>query len=293
MIPKPSKKLTFLGLLKKLGYFKKPTKGIFPLLILILVLLSIYFRSELSSDRNKYTVSEVIDGDTVTIKGFDASVRYLGIDTPEILTENSPGDPLAEKARDLNRRIVNGKKVRLEFDKQKYDDYGRLLANVFVDNTFVNEEIVRSGLARALIIKPNEKYASRILEAEKQAKGERKGIWGNLSEFNPPPENKRFLIKPSQASRYVGERVVVRGKITDFRKSNKVLVLNMEDDLNLVIFPNSWDNFSFFGIIPEKYYVGEPVEVIGRVKICERRAEVVVSRPLSVICPAVLYLTLW
>jgi len=269
-------------LLKKLGYFKKPTKGIFPLLILILVLLSIYFRSGLSGNSNEYSVREVIDGDTVTIDGFVTSVRYLGIDTPEILTKDSPGDPLAEEATDLNRRLVNGKKVRLEFDKQKYDDYGRLLANVFVDNTFVNEEIVRSGLARALIIKPNEKYASRILEAVKQAKGERKGIWGNLSELNPPPENKRFLIKPSQASRYVGERVVVRGKITDFRKSNKVLVLNMEDDLNLVIFPNSWDNFSFFGIIPEKYYVGEPVEVIGRVKMYKGTPEIIISHPISI-----------
>ena len=282
MITKPSEKLTFLGLLKKVGYFIKPTKRILPLLILIFVALSIYFQSELSSDRNKYTVSEVIDGDTVTIKGFDASVRYLGIDTPEILTEDSPGDPLAEKARNLNRRIVNGKKVRLEFDKQKYDDYGRLLANVFVDTTFVNEEIVRSGLARALIIKPNERYASRILEAERQAKRERRGIWGKLSELNPPPENKRFLIKPSQASRYVGERVVVRGKITDFRKSNKVLVLNMEDDLDLVIFPNSWDNFSFFGIIPEKYYVGEPVEVIGRIKMYKGTPEIIVSHPISI-----------
>lgn len=282
MITKPSEKLTFLELLKKLRYFKKLTKGILLLFILILVLLSIYFRSELSGNSNEYKVKEVIDGDTVTIKGFDTSVRYLGIDTPEILTEYSPGDPLAEKARDLNRRIVNGKKVRLEFDKQKYDDYGRLLANVFVDNTFVNEEIVRSGLARVLIIKPNEKYASRILEAEKRAKGERKGIWGKLSELNPPPENKRFLIKPSQASRYVGERVVVRGKITDFRKSKKVLVLNMEDDLDLVIFPNSWDNFSFFGIIPEKYYVGEPVEVIGRVKMYKGTPEIIISHPISI-----------
>src|SRR4030067_3461340 len=106
MIPKPSKNLTFLGLLKKLGYFKKPTKGIFPLLILILVLLSIYFRSELSSDSNKYTVSEVIDGDTVTIKGIDASVRYLGIETPEILTEDYPGNPLADKATSFIRMIV-------------------------------------------------------------------------------------------------------------------------------------------------------------------------------------------
>src|SRR5574341_1718331 len=282
MTTKPSEKLTFLELLKKLGYFIKLTKRILPLLILIFVALSIYFQSELNSDSNKYMVSKVIDGDTVTIEGFDTSVRYLGIDTPEMLTEDSPGDPLAEKARDLNRRIVNGKKVRLEFDKQKYDDYGRLLANVFVDNTFVNEEIVRSGLARALIIKPNEKYASRILEAEKQAKKERKGIWGKLSELNPPSGNTRFLIKPSQASRYVGERVVVRGKITDFRKSKKVLVLSMEDDLDLVIFPNSWDNFSFFGIIPEKYYVGEPVEVIGRVKMYKGTPEIIISHPISI-----------
>jgi len=71
MIPKPSEKLTFLVLLKKLGYFIKLTKRILPLLILILVALSIYFRSELSGNSDEYAVREVIDG-------FDTSVRYLG-----------------------------------------------------------------------------------------------------------------------------------------------------------------------------------------------------------------------
>ena len=78
MIPKPSEKLTFLVLLKKLGYFIKLTKRILPLLILILVALSIYFRSELSGNSDEYAVREVIDGDTVIIDGFDTSVRYLG-----------------------------------------------------------------------------------------------------------------------------------------------------------------------------------------------------------------------
>jgi micrococcal nuclease len=279
---KPSERPSFEELLKKLGYFKKPVKGILPLLILIILLLSIYFKADLSGNSNEYAVSEVIDGDTVIIRGIDAGVRYAGINTPEILTEDSPGEPLSEEARDLNKSLIHGKRVRLEFDEERYDAYGRILAYIFADGIFVNEELVRNGFARAYIIKPNEKYASRILEAERQAKLGRKGIWGNLEEFKPPSENRRFLIKPSQASSHVGERVVVRGKLTDFRKSDKVLVLDMEGDLDIVIFPSSWENFRILGIVPEESYLGELVEVIGTVKMYRGRPEIIISHPLSI-----------
>jgi micrococcal nuclease len=282
MTPKLPGEPAFGAILKKLGYFKKPIKGILPLLILIVVLLSIYFKSGLGGNSEQHTVTEVIDGDTVIIERIDSHVRYLGINSPEILTKDSPGEPLSEEAKNFNKNLVYGKKVRLEFDKERYDGYGRVLAYIFTDSIFVNEEIVRNGFARAFIIKPNEKYASRILEAERQARRERKGIWGDLKEFNLPPGNKRFVIKPSQASGYAGERVVVRGKLTDFRKSNKVLIMKMEDDLNLVIFPSSWENFSFFGIIPEKYYIGQPVEVIGTVKMYKGKPEITISHPLSI-----------
>jgi micrococcal nuclease len=276
---------TLLALLQRAGLFKGRRKGIYLLLILILVFVSLYFKSrtQLSGNGSEYTVESVIDGDTIILNDItDTRVRYLGIDTPEILTEESPGDPLSEEARNLNKSLVYGKKIKLEFDKEKYDAYGRTLANVFVDNIFVNEEIVRSGLARALIIKPNEKYASIIYEAEEQARRERKGIWSDLSKLSPPSENSNFLIKPPQASRYVDQRVVVRGKITDFRKSKKVIILSMENDLDIVIFPDSWENFEFFGITPEKYYVGRPVEVIGRVKMYKGRPEIIISHPISI-----------
>jgi len=278
--PKWPDTLAVLSLLRRTGLFKK-RRGLYLLIALIVSLIPLYFKTELSGG-SEYTVEGVIDGDTVILQGIDTHIRYLGIDTPEILTDESPGDPISLEAKDFNERLVSGKRVKLEFDKEKYDQYGRMLAYVFVEGIFVNQEIVRNGLARALIIKPNDKYAALIYEAEDQAKRERKGIWGNLGNLNPPPENERFLIKPSQASRYIGQRVVVIGKITDSRKSKKVIALNMENDLDVVIFSGDWGNFIFFGITPEKYYIGKPVEVVGRVKMYKGTPEIIISHPISI-----------
>ncbi len=273
-----------LALLGSSGLLKK-YKGLYLLLAFVLLGLSFYFKSgsrtQLESS-NEYGVADVIDGDTIALNGVSTHIRYLEIDAPETLHEDSPGDPLAEEARDLNKRLISGKRIRLEFDREKYDPYGRGLAYVFVDGVFVNEEIVREGLARAFIIKPNERYADRILRAEEDAKRERRGIWGDLSRLNPPPDDVNFLIKPSQASRYIDQRVVVRGKITDSRKSNKVIVLKMEDNLDITIFPDSWRNFRFFGISPETYYLGKPVEVIGKVRMYKARPEIVINHPMSI-----------
>jgi micrococcal nuclease len=207
--------------LKKMGFGKsvKELYLILPFLFILSASTLYFFNGSRSKD---YRVRDVIDGDTIIIDDrADTHLRYLEIDAPEILTDESPGDPLAEEARNLNRRFVSGHRIRLEFDREKYDAYGRKLAYVFVDGVFVNEEIVKQGLARAFIIKPNEKYADRILRAQEEAKREKRGIWGDLSRLNPPPQDVNFLVKPSQASRYIDQRVVVRGKITNFRKSDR------------------------------------------------------------------------
>lgn len=275
---------TLLALLRSAGLSRR-YKGLYLLLAVVILGLSLYFKSGSRTQLDgggEYTVADVIDGDTVALNGSDTHIRYLEIDAPEVLHSDSPGDPLAEEAKSLNERLVSGKKIRLEFDREKYDPYGRELAYVFADGVFVNEEIVREGLARAFIIKPNDRYADRILSAEEEAKRERRGIWGDLSSLKPPPDDVNFLIKPSQASRYNGQRVVVRGKITDSRKSSKVIVLKMESNLDITIFPDSWGNFRFFGINPETYYVGRPVEVIGKVRMYKGRPEIVINHPISI-----------
>jgi len=58
--------------------------------------------------------------------------------------------------------------------------------------------------------------------------------------------------------------------------------LKMEDVLDIVLFPDSWSNFSFFNIIPEDYYLGKPVEVIGKVRMYRGRPNIRISHPISI-----------
>jgi micrococcal nuclease len=261
---------------------KSITKSPYSIVILLLLILTFLFISDLSGD-DVYTVKSVIDGDTIILEDISSTnVRYLGIDSPEVRSLDAPGDPLSDEARRINKDLVDGKRIRLEFDKERFDSYGRTLAYVFVGDIFVNEQILRSGLAKGLIIQPNDKYAERLLKAEKEAKDGRSGIWGDISGLARPEGNRNFVINPSSASRYIDQRVVVRGKITKYRKSDKVLVLNMEDVLDIVLFPDSLSNFSFFNIIPEEYYMGKPVEVIGKIRMYRGRPNIVISHPISI-----------
>ncbi len=230
----------------------------------------------------QYEIVKVIDGDTVVLNDSSHSlVRYIGIDTPEILTVDTPGEPFSSDATEFNKELLEGRKIRLEFDEEKYDRYGRLLAYVYADDIFVNEEIVKRGLADSLEIEPNIKYRDRIRRALKQAQDSKVGIWSDPDNYHTPKANKTFLIKPSRSDDYIGQSVVVRGKITNYRKSDKVLVLKIENDLDIVIFKSDWDNFDFFGIKPEIYYVGSPVEAIGRIKLYKGHTQIIVNHPIT------------
>lgn len=124
----------------------------------------------------EYTVTKVIDGDTIQLETGEI-VRYIGIDAPELYVKNGGAEFYAKEAAKYNRKLVFLKKVRLEFDVEKKDAHGRLLAYVFVKNTFVNAELVRLGYARALIKPPNIKYKDMFLAYQQKAMDEERGLW--------------------------------------------------------------------------------------------------------------------
>lgn len=134
---------------------------------------------------NEYIVASVYDGDTIETKE-KIKIRLLGVNTAEI------GQPYAEEARDFNRSLVLGKKVRLQYDVQQKDRYGRILAYVFVDNMFVNLELVKNGFAVSETIQPNVKYQQEIIEAQKQARNACLNIWEGLCST---PTNKENCVK--------------------------------------------------------------------------------------------------
>lgn len=249
----------------------------------ILVFL-LFFSCSNTGVGDTYNVLEVYDGDTITIEHPKVKrLRYLGIDAPEKLTNYSPGEPFHLQSTDLNKELVGGKLITIEFDRKKYDHYGRLLGYVFVDGIFVNEEIVRRGLAKALFIGKNRKYEDRILTAQQEAKRERRGIWSDPSSFQIPRDNKRFLIKPANVRDHINKGVVVRGKVTELiKKKDKLTVMKIENSLDLVFFKSDLGDFRFFGIEPSKFYLERYVEVIGRIKMYRGSPQITVGHPISI-----------
>lgn len=124
-------------------------------------------------------VTRVIDGDTieVDISGTIYKVRYIGIDTPELDDERPEFRILAEEATELNKQLVEGEIAWLEKDISETDKYKRLLRYVYVDDTFVNAELVKQGLAWVKAYEPDIKYQSHLEGLEAKARQAGLGIW--------------------------------------------------------------------------------------------------------------------
>lgn len=124
------------------------------------------------SHKDKAKVTYVDDGDTIYLND-GREVRYIGVDTPEI------GEEFYNEATNRNKELLYEKEVTLEYDRQKIDPYGRLLAYVYSNEDFVNIKLLEEGLAKVKTFPPNEKYLDLLKEKEKEAKDNRVGIWEN------------------------------------------------------------------------------------------------------------------
>src|SRR3954470_6404280 len=126
-------------------------------------------------------VTRVVDGDTVHVRigGDDEAVRYIGVDTPETVKPDTPVQCFGKAASAYNHRLVEGQPVRLRFDAERRDRYGRLLAYVYRarDGLFVNAALVRGGYARTLTIPPNVAHAEEFRRLASVARRAGRGLW--------------------------------------------------------------------------------------------------------------------
>ncbi|MEI6650464.1 MAG: thermonuclease family protein [Candidatus Moraniibacteriota bacterium] len=132
----------------------------------------------------EFRVERVIDGDTIEIAGGER-VRYIGMDTPESVTPGKPVECFGKEASEENRRLVEGKTVRLEKDTTERDQYGRLLRYVYAGNTFVNLQLVAQGYARTDAYPPDIRYQDRITAAKDAAKNAGLGLWRACGKKSP------------------------------------------------------------------------------------------------------------
>jgi micrococcal nuclease len=125
-------------------------------------------------------VIRAVDGDTIEARvgGEVEDIRYIGIDTPETVKPGTPVQCFGPRAHRFNARLVGRRRVRLVFDAERRDVYGRLLAYVYLGRRFVNAELARRGLARTLTIPPNDRFAARFARLQSAAARGGRGLWG-------------------------------------------------------------------------------------------------------------------
>ncbi|MDD5089417.1 MAG: thermonuclease family protein [Candidatus Wallbacteria bacterium] len=169
------------------------------LLLMIFVLcILVYFMTSGRNDQLREisgTVVAIADGDTfrIIINHRRDTVRLLGIDCPE--KDQKYGPAATEFARGfLMPDHKPGQEVRLEFDIERRDKYGRLLAFVYNSKgEMLNRELLRSGLSRTLFIDPNSLYRQEFREIAAKAKKSGLNIWNPADPLPETPSEYRKL----------------------------------------------------------------------------------------------------
>ena len=124
-------------------------------------------------------VERVVDGDTIVVRvdGRSERVRYIGVDTPESVKPGARVQCFGKAAAAENRRLVGGREVRLSYDAEAHDRYGRLLAYVWRGDTLINAELVRLGYGKPLEIAPNLAHAAELRRLAVAARRAHRGLW--------------------------------------------------------------------------------------------------------------------
>lgn len=153
--------------------------GIGALMAIALVVLSYSMFGEKEQKRAArraqfVEVKRILSGHTVKLDS-DQRLTYAGIRTPH------KGEPLFEEARRRNADLVEGKEVRLRFDENDRDGKNRMLAYVYTDAGFVNETLVREGLAYVRLTPETRRFADLLLAAQAEAQEHKRGLWGQPS----------------------------------------------------------------------------------------------------------------
>lgn len=108
-----------------------------------------------------------------------ATIRLIGVDAPESRnSRNKVKTEFGAVAKKYLEKMIAGRRVRLEYDVDRTDQYKRTLAYVYLeDGTFVNAELVKNGYANVMTVPPNVKYQELFLKLERRARSRGRGLW--------------------------------------------------------------------------------------------------------------------
>lgn len=140
--------------------------------------------NQVSTVKETARVTRVVDGDTikVLINNKEETVRLIGIDTPETVDPRKPVQCFGKEASEKAKEILNGETITLESDstQSNRDKYGRLLRYVFLNSLNFNKLMISEGFAHEYTYRSNPyKYQLEFIQAAKDARQNKKGLWAN------------------------------------------------------------------------------------------------------------------
>ena len=176
-------------------------------------------------------VRRVIDGDTIELST-GVKVRYIGVDTPETKHPSKQVERFGIEASEANKSLVEGKQIKIEFDVQKQDKYGRVLAYVYVDTIFVNAWLVKNGLAKVSTYPPNVKYQELFTKLQQEARIAKRGLWAPSSSkiaVEPKAEKKTATLKASKDG-YLLTKPLYGKVLREVKKGTEVQIISYAKD---------------------------------------------------------------
>ncbi len=215
-------------------------------------------------------VLQVFDGDTLALSD-GRRVRLLGINTPELGSDEHRPEPLADPARTFLESLAPpGALVMLRLDVERHDRYGRLLAHVFLsDGINVQAELVAAGLAMTLVVPPNEWNHACYDRLEQEARKNRRGIW-KLDRFRP--------VSAERLSAKTRGFRIVTGKIQRIGEGRKNLWLNIAPRVAIRI-PK--EDLTHFRALPPRSLLARAVEARGYVERRRGELRITVRHPAA------------
>ena len=220
-----------------------------------------------------FICTAVIDGDTFKLETGE-TVRLIGIDAPEL---SQPG---GEKSHEYLAHLVLNKGITLEKGHEDRDKYNRLLRFVYIGNTCINEEMIKQGYAEARYLPDS--IREHYIQLEIEAEIAKAGLW-SASIFQPRAQvdwNTDIpVITWRDADKYYSQYVIIEGTIVSTYNSDIVCFLNFDKNyqcFTVVIFASDFPGFPF---IPEVFYLGKKVYIIGIIKEYNGSPEIIVKTP--------------
>jgi len=214
-------------------------------------------------------VKYVIDGDTVVLSD-NRHIRLLAINTPEVEGKRT-AEPGGDAAKRWLKAQVEGQRVTLEADHQKFDKYGRSLFYLFdSQGRLINEQLLDKGLAVLSIYPPNLKYLPRLQQAQQRAETQGLGIW-KLSAYRSQKLPQLMRSKNKGWQRVTASPVAIK-------ESGEYVRLMLSADANIRI---SKQNVHYFPAL--KNYLQCEIEVRGWVSWSNEQASILIRHPSAVV----------